>query len=463
MRKESYDVIIVGGGMGGLNLGALLATAGKKVIVLERGGGEALGGRAASGRVGGAAVDNGIKGLIMSGHQDEVYRRIGKKLPENVCEWTNSGEIYTGGRWRNLDELIKGSLEEFIKVYKQTAFQLSYEQLEELNDISIEKFITEHTDNKDVIDFFRYLGWLFGGTLPVPKDYSAGSLFYSIKKQVDATGHMPSQSYWPKGGSGAIATALIEAIKEKGGEIRTNTTVSRIVIRDGKAVGVEIEEGKRVVPTQIPEAKFIGAPVVASAVAIWDIFNILSEDDLSPWYAARVRDMHRKTLNLATVTYYLEKEGLWDHSGQRWVQQGPVSGKPWCASSLRYSEKPGHYEVSFWLQLGWWEKPNYFEMHMASHKAALKKLFEEWEADIKILFPEMVKNAVWKIRSFGPATITETPGNVGRKLVDIEAEGIEGLYLVGERTSAAQIMGVYGSAQTALKACDLILKKYPVG
>ena len=36
------------------------------------------------------------------------------------------------------------------------------------------------------------------------------------------------------------------------------------------------------------------------------------------------------------------------------------------------------------------------------------------------------------------------------------------LYLVGERTNAAKIMGVYGSAQAALRACDLILEKYPV-
>ena len=100
-------------------------------------------------------------------------------------------------------------------------------------------------------------------------------------------------------------------------------------------------------------------------------------------------------------------------------------------------------------------------MHQAAHKAALKKLFEDWEADIKILFPQVVENALWTIRVFGPATIIETPGNVGRKLVDIEAEGVEGLYLVGERTSAAKTMGVYGSAQTALKACDLILHKYP--
>lgn len=461
MLNESYDIIVVGGGMGGLNLAALLAHAGKKVLVLERGGEESLGGRAASGKIGGAAVDNGIKGLILIGTQDEIYKRIGKKLPENVCEWTNSGEVYINGQWHKLDEMIKRSFEEFLKVYKRTAIDLSYEQIEDLDDISIEKFVTDITDNQDVIDFFRYLGWLFGGTLPAAKDFSAGSLFYSIKKQVEALGHMPSQSYWAKGGSGAIAAGLAESIRENGGEIRTNTNVSRVVIEEGKVQGVEIESGQRIVPMQYVDTILIEAPVVVSAVALWDIFSIISEDDLSPWYAERLKYLHSKTQNLATVTYALDKEGLWDHSGQRWVQEGPVSGKPWCASSLRYSDEKGHYQVSFWIQLGWWEKPNFLEMHKASHKAALKKLFKDWESDIKILFPEVVENALWTIRVFGPATIIETPGNVGRKLVDIGAEGVEGLYLVGERTNAAKVMGVYGSAQTALKACDLILRKYP--
>ncbi len=464
MANETFDVVIVGGGMGGLNLAALLTQAGKRVLVLERGGQESLGGRAASGRIGGAAVDNGIKGLIMSGSQDEIYRRIGKTLPENVCKWTNSGQIYMNGEWRELDPLLQRAMDEFLRIYKGTAVDSSYEQLEDLDAISIKKFITDRTDNRDIIDFFDYLGWLFGGTLPEATDYSAGSLFYSIKKQVDANGFMPSQSYWVKGGSGAIAKGLIEAIKENGGEIRTGSSVSHIVIEDGRVRGVEVECGdKRVVPTQLVDTKRIDAPVVASAVAIWDIFNIVSEDDLSPWFRDRIEHLHRKTLNLCTLTYGVDRADLWDDSGQRWVQKGPVSGRPWCASDLRYFDDEERYEISFWMQLGWWDKPNIFEMRKAAHKIALRKLFDDWEGDVASLFPGIAENALWKVRSFGPATLIETPGNVGRALVDVEAEGIEGLYLVGERTSAAKIMGVYGSAHAALAASDKILQKYPVG
>jgi hypothetical protein len=341
--------------------------------------------------------------------------------------------------------------------------QMSYEEIEELNDISIEKYVTDRTDDQNVIDFFRYLGWLFGGTLAAATDYSAGSLFYSVKKQIDALGHMPGGSYWVKGGSGAIAPGLLESIKENGGEIRTGASVSRVVIEEGTAVGVEIEVGKRVVPTQFLDVEFIGAAVVVSAVAIWDIFNILSEDDLSPWYAERLEFLHRRTLNLATLTYALDDDELWDDSGQRWVQEGPLTGKPWCASSLRYSEDKAQYEVSFWIQLGWWEKPNLFDMRKASHKAALRKLFDNWEAEIKMLFPGVVENALWRLQSFGPATLMETPGNVGNNLIDVEAEGVEGLYLIGERTKEAKVMGVYGAAQTALVTFQKIMDKYPNG
>ncbi len=457
--SNDYDVIIVGGGMGGLNLGALLSEAGKRVLILEKSGRAGLGGRAASGRIGNAAVDNGIKGLIMAGTEDEVYHRIGKTLPKNVCEWSNPGQLHIDGEWHEINALIMDAVEDFVKVYMDPVQDLSFEEIEGLNDVSVEEFMQARTDDQGIINFFRYLGWLFGGTLPIPHDYSVGSAFYSVKKQLDANGRMPTVGYWVEGGSGAIAGPLVESMESNGGEIRAGTAVSRIVVEDGRARGVEVSTGTRRVPTELLEVELIEADVVVSAVAIWDIFSILSEDDLSPWYAERLRYLHRKTLNLATLTYSTSDASVWDQSGPRWVQQGSVSGRPWCASSLNYSETEGEYEVSFWMQLGWWEKPNVHNMREASHKAALQQLFDDWEADIAELFPDLVQAADWKMKSFGPATIIETPGMVGSNLIDITAEGIDGLYLIGERTKEAKVMGVYGSAQVALTACDLILER----
>ena len=136
-----------------------------------------------------------------------------------------------------------------------------------------------------------------------------------------------------------------------------------------------------------------------------------------------------------------------------------MTGRPWAACSLEYGEDESEFEVTAWIQLGWWDKPNLFQMREASHRAAAVALFERWEADMRELFPGVVEEASWRHRSFGPATIMETPGNVGNSLIDIEAEGVDGLYLIGERTASAKVMGVYGSAQVALEACRLIMDR----
>ena len=97
--------------------------------------------------------------------------------------------------------------------------------------------------------------------------------------------------------------------------------------------GLIQEQGTRRVPTELLDTQTIEAPVVVSAVAIWDVFNILSEDDLSPWYADRLRHLYRKVENDATLTFGHDDPELWDHSGSCWVQKGPSPGRPWSSGS----------------------------------------------------------------------------------------------------------------------------------
>ncbi len=50
--------------------------------------------------------------------------------------------------------------------------------------------------------------------------------------------------YYFEGGSQAIATAFEEVITENGGEIMLNTLVTKIIVKDGAAAGVQTEHGK---------------------------------------------------------------------------------------------------------------------------------------------------------------------------------------------------------------------------
>jgi phytoene dehydrogenase-like protein len=46
-----------------------------------------------------------------------------------------------------------------------------------------------------------------------------------------------------RGGTGAISNAIADAAREAGAEIRTSTSVSKIIVKDGAAVGVVLENG----------------------------------------------------------------------------------------------------------------------------------------------------------------------------------------------------------------------------
>ena len=52
--------------------------------------------------------------------------------------------------------------------------------------------------------------------------------------------------YYPAGGSGRLADALVEAIEARGGEVRLKTRVARILVEEGRAAGVALADGTRV-------------------------------------------------------------------------------------------------------------------------------------------------------------------------------------------------------------------------
>jgi len=57
---------------------------------------------------------------------------------------------------------------------------------------------------------------------------------------------MPFTRAVPEGGSGALVDALVRCIKTYGGEIRTDSHVSRVIVNGGKAVGVQLESGQEI-------------------------------------------------------------------------------------------------------------------------------------------------------------------------------------------------------------------------
>ena len=87
---------------------------------------------------------------------------------------------------------------------------------------------------------------------------------------------------YPRGGMGAVATALRKSAEAAGAEFRTNAGVTRTIIPDNQAVGVELEDGSE-----------ISARVILSNADPRKTFlKLVGSDDLEPDFTRRVRRLH---------------------------------------------------------------------------------------------------------------------------------------------------------------------------
>src|ERR1700712_4516945 len=90
---ERYDVVVIGAGLGGLTAGAILARAGRKVLVIER-----------SNSVGGAASSYKSGDLFVEGSLHETSDPCDPRDPKHgvltragvldTVKWTPSGAFY---------------------------------------------------------------------------------------------------------------------------------------------------------------------------------------------------------------------------------------------------------------------------------------------------------------------------------------------------------------------------------
>jgi phytoene dehydrogenase-like protein len=83
-----------------------------------------------------------------------------------------------------------------------------------------------------------------------------------------------------RGGPGALTAAMADAVRRAGAEIRTGSAVSRVLVRDGRAVGVVLEDG-----SEIP-----ARAVVSGADPRTTFLKLIDPLELDPTFLTRVRN-----------------------------------------------------------------------------------------------------------------------------------------------------------------------------
>jgi phytoene dehydrogenase-like protein len=452
-----YDAIIIGSGVGGTGIGALLASKGLKILLIEKNG--VIGGRCSTYTKEGFKIDVGIHsfGRTSKGPLGEILNKIGK---QEAVEWVlakNPGpRWYLKGKFwafpRELKHFVPNS--DFSVIMKLFRDVMRIKDTQKLDSISVKSWLSEYTNNTLIHSFIS----IFSSIYLVSPYYlaSAGEFvrcLSSLSKDMSLG--------YPKGGCIAIPLAYTDSIKQFGGIIKTNTPVEKIVVQDDKVQGVELDNGE-----------FVSSRIVISNAGIREtINNLVGRDHFNKKYLDSI-DALKYSMSAVTFKLALKKPitdykvvslfNLEDHENKfRSILKGKVPDEVDLFIPVPSNYDPNLAPKGMQLILaGTAVSPENFETHK-------EKWVKNSMKSLEMVFPDLSDNLLWmdvttprdiELLAGKESTVVGISQSVGQVGVDRPSSTlpIEGLYLVGGDAGGWGI-GTELAAQSALDCAEIIL------
>lgn len=303
----SYDAIIIGAGHNGLGSALVLARAGFKVLVLERG--PVAGGAAKSGAL-------TLPGFIHDYYASNIglflgsslYRAFGKDLHRAGFQFDVAnqpyGSVFPGGRGLPI-YMDPTATEQSIGVFSLKDVGAWHTLVEEFQEVApylfplLQQPIPSWAFGRSLFRMGRRLGLMrtqeviaqllqsprqfvkarfespemqallipWGYHLDFGPDVSGGATFPYLESMQDYLHGMAITH----GGIGRLIESLVTVFKSLGGEMRLNTAVTQVMVRNGRAVGVRTQDGdeiaaKRAVVANVTPRRLFGDLVDASTL-----------------------------------------------------------------------------------------------------------------------------------------------------------------------------------------------------
>jgi len=266
------DAVVIGAGLGGLSAAGYLAKHGYKVIVLEHHavpGGyahefkrrgfrfevalHALDGAGPGGWLHPMLNDLGVLDRVEFVRLDPFYTAhfpdYEITVPLDLPEYLRQLKRDFPDEAEGIEDLfaairrVAHDMGRFVKDRRAGIASSPMEMMQRYPDMAtafsqnwqtfLDRFVGDEKLQAVISALWGYLG------LP-PSKISAG-LFALVLSSYHTTG-----AWYPRGGSQAMSRAMVEAITERGGEVRFRNTVTKIDAEDGRAVAVETDRGLRV-------------------------------------------------------------------------------------------------------------------------------------------------------------------------------------------------------------------------
>lgn len=309
-----FDVCVIGAGFGGATVAALLADAGKKVILIEK-----------TARAGGKTQTTERKGYrfemfgavgipAYNSRFHELVDKLGiaDKVPFVVPEGNAASVRYKNpaGEWKVMySPLMATGSEEEMTAMKET-FGVDDDGLAAMGSM-YEAILTLTPEQLDPLDDVGFSHWMAPFNVPTPLAsqifMNLNTLFVVAVDQLPASEAilalrdqvMGGAGRYHIGGFGRVAEECADLVVAKGGRYLTKTRVQRIVIEDGRVMGVEIkgDDGPELIKT---------STVISSAGIQPTVLKLAGEQYFSDDYVERIKSLI-PSWSIAGFRYVLDK------------------------------------------------------------------------------------------------------------------------------------------------------------
>jgi phytoene desaturase len=486
-RRAAYDVVVIGSGLGGLTAAALSAARGKSVLLVEQAdhtGGYAHGfsrgpykfdagihttsfgwieptlptmlrEMGVGDRVEFARCEDPLYSVFMPGMRFDAPSGVEAFLAAHAAEFPEDARelkrLY--GEMQPLTEELtrprpEGSL------HSLQAAEGEFDRLLRFRSSTLDEIFEQHALSKKMRALLS-ASWINLGLPPSRLSFVSWAPMVVVRVE---TGE-----YYCIGTFQSLVDALTEAIRLNGGDVAVRTPARRIVVEEGRVVGVELEDSR----TIAAEA------VVANADAHQTLLELVGEEQLPDNIVRRVSRMQASSS--AVVLYAataLPREAVdlphqsyvhdtWDHE-ESWerIQRGEPSSFMLCVPSLTDpSVAPTGEQIVHCVAL---VAPGTRDEWAAKKQGFVEKLLQRIDAVMpgfrdKLVFVEAATppDLVRRARNHEGAVYgwANSPAQVGSKRPSNKTP-IDGLYLASQWTQPGT--GSLGSIYAGVRAANLI-------
>ena len=238
MIKPEYDAIVIGSGVGGCCVAALLAYQGKRVLLTEKR--SYLGGRFSTVNRNGFMCATGGLAVPVGKNLEEICAQVGiasgVKPSTKVATWLD-GKWYDhkGGVTRRIIREVADSPEEAERVL--SALNSAMQWLPPGNEISFRDWLNQYTRNHRIHGMFQST---ISSLLTVNSHELPAGEYFKVIQVIS-----PLTFGFIEGGSLALWERMAGLVKQAGGDVLVGASAKELTVSDNRANGVQIRYQQR--------------------------------------------------------------------------------------------------------------------------------------------------------------------------------------------------------------------------